>query len=168
MGGTVSNWLSRQINRINFMHKALRPRLLSMLMGRIVPFVGTAGVKIEEMTEERVVASLRNKRKVRNHIRGLHAAAMTLAAETATGFVVVMNLPEGKLPLMKSLKVDFVKRATGGMRFVAELNDDQRAQMRDEPKGAVTVKVNAKDDMGQECIRCEMIWAWVPKKRKAQ
>ncbi|MBN2498463.1 MAG: DUF4442 domain-containing protein [Deltaproteobacteria bacterium] len=134
-------------------------------MGRLVPFVGTAGVRIEQMDSERVVASLKNRRRVRNHIRSLHAAAMALAAETASGFLVAMNLPEDKLPLMKSLRVDFTRRAAGGLRVSASLSPEQRERMQSEERGEVDVLVEAIDDLKQSPIRCQMIWAWVPKKK---
>ena len=78
----------------------------SVALGRVVPLVGTAGLRYEEITPERVVVRIRNQRKVQNHIKGVHAAAMALLAETATGFCVGMNLPDDKLPLIKSLLVN--------------------------------------------------------------
>jgi acyl-coenzyme A thioesterase PaaI-like protein len=135
------------------------------VLGRIVPFVGTAGVVIEEMTEQRVVTRLRNRRRIQNHIKTLHAAAVTLAAETASGFIVGMNLPDDKLPLMKTLRVDFKKRNKGGIKIVATLSDDQKRQMREEPKGEVSVAVVAEDSAGVRTVECEMVWAWIPKKR---
>jgi len=105
---------------------------------------------------------------VQNHIHGVHAAAMALLAETATGFCVGMNLPDDKLPLIKSLKVSYLKRAVGGMRAVAELRPEQVQQILTQDKGEVTVPVRISDESGQEPIQAEMVWAWVPKQRKGQ
>ena len=44
------------------------------------------------------MASIAHRRKVQNHIGGVHATATALLAETATGMVVGMNLPDEKLP----------------------------------------------------------------------
>jgi acyl-coenzyme A thioesterase PaaI-like protein len=134
-------------------------------MGRFVPYVGTSHLRIEHMAPDRVVVSVPNHKDVRNHIRGVHAAAMTLAAETASGFVVGMNVPDDRLPLMKSLSVSFRKRLKGALRVEATLTDAQRKQILVEEKGEVSVTVVATDDAGQHPIECEMIWAWVPKKR---
>jgi len=89
---------------------------------------------------------------------------MALLAETATGFVVGMNLPDDKLPLIKSLKVDYQKRTKGDMRAVATLSNEQIQLIRTTPKGEVLVPVVVTDESGQEPIQCEMLWAWVPKK----
>jgi len=158
------NKMSRTVSKLNILPGPLRRQALSAVLGRIVPFVGTAGVKIEQMTGHRVVVSLRNRRRVQNHIRTLHATAAALLAETASGFAVGMNLPDDKLPLMKSLKVDFKKRNKGGLRVTASLSDEQKERMITEPKGEVSVAVEAVDDAGQRTIECEMIWAWIPRK----
>lgn len=161
-----SNRMSRMVARINRLPGPLRPAALSAVFGRMVPFVGTAGLRIERMDPERVVVRLRNRRRVQNHIRTLHAAAVTLLAETASGFVFGQNLPDDKLPLMKSLQVDFLKRNRGGLRVTASLGELQRRQLRDEPKGSVAVPVEAVDDAGQATVACSMVWAWVPKRHQ--
>ena len=159
------NKMAKMVSKFDLLPAALRRQALSAVLGRIVPFVGTAGVVIEEMTEQRVVTRLRNRRRIQNHIKTLHAAAVTLAAETASGFIVGMNLPDDKLPLMKTLHVDFKKRNKGGIRIVATLTDEQKQKMRDEPKGEVAVHVEAEDAAGVRTVQCEMVWAWIPKKR---
>ncbi|MFX6755288.1 DUF4442 domain-containing protein, partial [Acinetobacter baumannii] len=79
----------------------MRIRAVSLIFGNVVPFVGTSGLRYEELTYNRVVVSVRNRRKVQNHIKSVHAAAMALLAETASGFVVGMNLPDDRIPLIK-------------------------------------------------------------------
>ena len=159
------NQLSRNIARFQRLPAGLRPWLTSFMLGNVVPMVGSAGLRFEEISNERVVVTIRNRRKVQNHIKGLHAAAMALLAETATGFCVGMNVPDDKLPLIKTMKVDYLKRAQGDMKAVAQLRPDQIQQIRTQDKGEVTVPVSITDESGAEPIQCEMVWAWVPKKR---
>lgn len=159
------NQMSRIADKASRLPVSMRSFVLSRLFGRIVPFLSTAGVRFEEVGQQRLVVSLRNQRKVQNHIKGLHAAAMALLAETATGFVMGMNVPDDKLMLLKSMKVDYLKRAQGDMRAVATLTPEQIQRMFDEDKGDVLVDVTVTDESGEAPIRCEMVWAWVPKKR---
>lgn len=161
---SFNNNLNRVVSKFAFLPDTLRSTVISGIFGRVVPLVGTAGLRYEELTPERVVVSIRNRRSVQNHIRGVHAAAMALLAETATGFAVGMNLPDDKLPLIKTLKVDYTRRSQGDMRAVATLSKEQVQLIRSTPKGEVTVPVMVTDESGEEPIRCEMIWAWVPKK----
>jgi acyl-coenzyme A thioesterase PaaI-like protein len=161
----MANQISRMVGKLDKLPPKLRQRAQTLMLGNFVPFLGTAGIKFEEITEARVVVSIKNRRRVQNHIKGVHAAAMALLAETATGFAVGINLPDDKLPLIKTLKVDYKKRSTGDMRAVAALRPEQIAAMRSEEKGNVTVPVEISDESGDAPVVCEMVWAWVPKKK---
>jgi acyl-coenzyme A thioesterase PaaI-like protein len=158
------NRLARTIGRIERLAGPFRQQAVSLALGRTVKFVGTAGLKIEELTAERAVVSVENKKRVQNHIGGVHAMAMGLLAETATGFVVGMNVPDSAVPVIKSSRIEYLKRATGGLRAEAMLDDEQRRTIAERPKGEVLVPCRITDESGIEPIRCEMIWAWVPKK----
>ena len=105
----------------------------------------------------------KNRRKAQNHIGSVHAAAMALLAESCTGFIVGINLPGDKLPLIKRMDLRYVKRATGDMIAVASLTDEQIALMQTAEKGEVNVKVTVTDETGIEPLVCEMIWAWITK-----
>lgn len=159
------NQLSRTVASFQRLPGGLSTWVTSLALGRVVPLVGTAGLRYDEITRERVVVSIRNRRKVQNHIKGVHAAAMALLAETATGFCVGMNVPDDKLPLIKTMKIDYVRRSVGNMRAVAQLRPEQIQQIVSQEKGEVTVPVTITDESGQEPIQAEMIWAWVPKKK---
>jgi len=156
------NRLEKTVNRLSKYPKSV----LSFAIGRVVPFVGTSGLCFEEMTKNRVIVTVKNRRKVRNHIQQIHAAAMVLLAETATGMVVGMNIPDDKIPLIKSLKTDFVRRSKGAMRAEAWLTEDQIQQILTTDKGEVLVPVKITDESGESPIESEMLWAWIPKKRK--
>lgn len=158
------NRLARMVAKFDRLPTALRRRALSLVVGRIVPYVGTSGLRIEEMTEDRVVVSIKNVRRVQNHIKGVHASAMVLIAETASGMLTGMNVPDDKLPLMKSLSAAFTKRSRGAMRAEATLTPGQRTRIVTEERGEVNVATRVTDETGGEPVRCEMIWAWVPKK----
>ncbi|HNJ85118.1 MAG TPA: DUF4442 domain-containing protein [Agitococcus sp.] len=156
--------IKRVVESSKWLPANIRATVISKIFGKVVPYVGTSGLLYEELTPERVVVSIKNQRKVQNHINNVHAAAMALLAETATGFVVGMNLPDDKLPLIKSLKVNYYKRTQGDMRAVATLTPEDIARIEREPKGEVLVPVIVTDESGGEPIKCEMLWAWVSKR----
>ncbi|MDE2593760.1 MAG: DUF4442 domain-containing protein [Burkholderiales bacterium] len=160
-----SNRLSKTVAQFDGLPAGLRSSAISFVLGNVVPYIGTSKLKFEELTPERVVVSIKNRRKVQNHIHNVHAAAMALLAETATGFCVSMNLSDDKLPLIKTLKVDYLKRTQGDMRAVAQLRPDQIQLIRSQDKGELTVPVTITDETGNEPITAEMVWAWVPKKK---
>ena len=156
--------IKRVVESSKWLPANIRATVISKIFGKVVPYVGTSGLLYEELTPERVVVSIKNQRKVQNHINNVHAAAMALLAETATGFIVGMNLPDDKLPLIKTLKVSYYKRTQGDMRAVATLTPEDIARIEREPKGEVLVPVIVTDESGGEPIKCEMLWAWVSKR----
>ena len=159
------NRLSRMTHAFRALPGPLRRRAHTLLMGNVVPFVGTARLEILDLTREQVVVRVPNRRRNRNHIGQVHAAAMALVAETATGFVVGLNVPDDKVPLIKSMGVRFRRRSRGALVATATLSPEQREAMVSEAKGEVAVPVTVEDESGEVPIECEMVWAWVPRKR---
>ena len=162
---TAPNALSRSLARFDRLPAGLARRARTLILGKIVRFVGTAKLDILELTPERAVVVVKNRKRVRNHIGSVHAAAIALLAETATGFVVGMSVPDDRAPVIKSLKVEFKKRAKGDLRAEATLTPEQVALIEGTEKGEVHVAVKVTDEAGVEPVVCEMIWAWTPKRR---
>ncbi len=158
------NRLSLAAHLIQRLPRRLQEPLLTRLFYSQVRFAGTAGVRIQKLSDSEVRMSLANHRRARNHIGGVHAAAMALLAESASGCMVGMNLPDDKLPLIKSLKIDYLRRASGGLRAIATLQPEQRQAMLEQDKGETLVHVMLLDDSGAQPVRCDMRWAWVRKR----
>ena len=156
------NRLERQLERLFEVPAFARTWFRSVVLRRAVPFTGTAGLRFIAMTQERAEISIANKHKVQNHTGGVHASAINLLLETATGMVVGMNVRDDCIPLAKELKMAFKKRATGAMRAVATLSAEQRALMQASDKGEVNVLVTVTDEVGVQPVECEFVWAWIP------
>ena len=160
----IENKMYRQVCKLQAYPAALRPALQNYVMSRFVPFLKTGGIRFEVLTREEVVVSVKNVRKVQNHIHNVHACVMATLAETATGFVVAMNTPDDKLMLLKSMHIDYVKRSQGDMRAQARLTDEQVRLLQQEERGNFVVPCTVTDQSGEPPIEVEMVWAWVPKK----
>jgi acyl-coenzyme A thioesterase PaaI-like protein len=156
------NRLERQLERLHEVPAFARPWFRGVILRRAVPFTGTAGLDFLQMSNSLVEVGIKNEKKVQNHIGGVHASAMNLLAETATGMVVGMNVRDDCIPLAKELKMAFKKRATGGLRAVATLSDEQRVAMLASDKGEVNVAVVVTDEAGIHPVECEFVWAWIP------
>ena len=160
-----SNRLSLIVNNINKLPDFIRSQSLSFAVGSQVKFAGTAKVEILEMSATCLRARIKNRKKVQNHIGSVHAAAMALLAESVTGLVVGMSVPDDRVPVIKSMKIDYVKRAKGDLEAVATLKAEEVERIVATPKGEITVPVKVTDIEGNEPIHCEMVWAWTPKRR---
>ncbi len=159
-----SNRLRRTLSRLDVVPGPLRAAARTLALGRAIRFVGTAGAKIDRLEELSVAVTIPDRVRVHNHIGGLHAAALALAAETATGLAVGMNVHDGAVPVLKSMRVDYQRRAAGGVQAVATLTRADAERMRADPRGEVTVPVVVTDESGEQPIECEMQWAWTPRR----
>ena len=162
------NRLERQLARLSEVPVFARPWFHRVVLGRAVPFTGTAQLRYEEMSTSKVQIFVANHHKVRNHIGGVHAVASTLAAETASGMVMGMNVRDDCIPVIKDMRVQFKKRGQGAMRAVATLSEEQCELIRSTTKGEVVVAVTVTDESGNQPIECEFIWAWIPSARPSK
>lgn len=157
------NRLSKLVQSTSKFPQGIRTVLWSKAFGRIVPMVGTAKIRYEAVTASSVTVRLANHKAVQNHIGQVHACAMALIAETATGFVTAMNVPDSSIVLIKSFKLDFKRPTKGAMTAIATLTAEQQHLMQSTDKGETVVAVSVTDESGEEPIQCEMLWAWLSK-----
>jgi len=138
-------------------------RVLTWVFRYKVKLAGTSKISIVETDIKSVRFIVKNRQKVRNHIGQVHAATMALLAESATGFVVGLNLPGDKLPLIKKMNLQYVARSVGAITAVAYLSDEQINIMNTLEEGSLIVPVKITDEDNKEPMIGEMHWAWVKK-----
>ncbi len=158
-----SNRLAKLVKASSRLPHGMRSTLLSKTFGRVVPMVGTARIRYELVRHDQVIVSMANHKAMQNHIGQLHACAMALLAETATGFVTAMNVPDSAIVLIKSIQIDYKRPTQGAMRAIATLTAEQQQLMQTSAKGETLVQVSVSDESGAEPIQCEMLWAWIAK-----
>jgi len=144
----------------------LRRPLVTEAVGEVIPFVDTAGCFIEAYTPRRVAVRLDNEQRLRNHLGGLHAAALALLAETASGLAVALNVPDGSSPLLRAMNIAFEEFARDAVRAEATLSDDETAQIRSRPIGQIAVDVQLSEPGAETTLVSGMLkWAWMPEER---
>ena len=162
---TVINPLRKFVDKVNQYPAWASTKLFTWVFRYKVKLAGTTGIEVLHTDGKTATYRQKNRRKAQNHIGSVHAAAMALLAESCSGFIVGINLPGDKLPLIKRMDLNYVRRATGDMMAVASLTDEQITLMQNTDKGEVNVKVKVTDATGIEPLECVMIWAWVPKRK---
>lgn len=163
----ISNQFTKLLSVTKYLPASARSSILSKAFGKVVPYVGTTGVYYETVEPNQVIVSLNNTKTVQNHIGSIHAVAITLLAETATGFILGLNLPSDRILLIKSYSVNFYRPIKKGqIAAVASLSDEQRLDILNTPKGEMVIPCVIHDresDSDRDPIVVEMTWAWIPK-----
>jgi Domain of unknown function (DUF4442) len=151
-----------------YLPKSLYSLGYTLLFNTMVKYAGTTGLKVLSMNAKECTVYLQNRRKVQNHIGTLHACSMAVAAESASGIIMGMNVRDTHIPLLKSMKIDYVKRCMGNIHVKAWIDEKDYERIQNEDRGDVRVNVHVVDDynnLNSTPIETEMIWAWTPKKR---
>lgn len=161
----ANNQLNKFASKVLTYPSWLSMRILTWVFRYKVKLVGTTKIQILDTDLKSATFYVKNRTKVRNHIGQVHAATMALLAESATGFVVGLNLPDNKLPLIKTMNLNYVRRSLGDMKAVALVTEEQVSQMQSEDKGDIMVQVTVTDESGEQPIICEMNWAWITKNK---
>ena len=158
----MANNFSRFVDKVHQAPLFLQSFLLTRMFFSKVNYAKTTGIKITKVSNQEVIVTLANKKKVQNHIGGIHAVAAALIAESATGIVFGLNVPDKCIPLLKSMTMRYQRRMQGALTAKATMTD---SQINSDEKGDMLIPVLINDESEQPPIECEMVWAWVSKKR---
>jgi acyl-coenzyme A thioesterase PaaI-like protein len=133
-------------------------RLFGWLIGWAIPYSGTIGARIRLLEPGHCILLLRDRRPVRNHLRSIHAVAITNAGELASGLAMTTGLSPGTRAIVITLATEYAKKARGTIVVECRVVDPPR------PAAPMDVEVHSTltDAAGDLVARVTATWRVAP------
>lgn len=151
-GGPIAQWWKRLGGT------AYGRVLFSILIGRTAPYTSTIGARVQELQPGYARWTLRDRKRIRNHLHSIHAVALVNFAEVTSGTAMLFSLPPTVRGIVTNLSITYLKKARGTM--TAECRCDVPAVTQET---SFDVHSEIRDAAGDVVARATVTWRLAPK-----
>lgn len=132
--------------------------IFSRIFGWLVPYSGTVTPRIEALEPGYCRASLRDRRRVRNHLNSVHAVALVNLGELTSGLAMTMALDPAVRGIVTAIGAEFTHKARGPLVAEARVTPPPVTEVVD-----TRVETAITDSSGREVCRVHTIWRLAPR-----
>jgi acyl-coenzyme A thioesterase PaaI-like protein len=94
--------------------------IFSKAIGAAAPYTGSIGARVDVLRPGYAEIWLNDKPSIRNHLSSIHAAALANLAELTASAALAYTLPDDARFIPAGLSIDYLKKARGTIRGLAE------------------------------------------------
>jgi len=88
-------------------------KLFSRFIGWTAPYTGSIGAEVLELRPGLARVRIQDRRRVRNHLKSIHAMALSNLAELAGSLSLMASLPDYGNMIPIGISIEWVKKARG-------------------------------------------------------
>jgi acyl-coenzyme A thioesterase PaaI-like protein len=129
-------------------------RIFSLALGWMTPYSGSIRSRVEELKPGYARVSMRDRRRVRNHLHSIHAIALINLGEIATGLAVLSSITENMRGIVVDIHAEYLKKARGQLVASAEFELPETLQ-NDTP---CEVEALLRNQAGETVTRVTATW----------
>ena len=134
--------------------------LFSRAVCRRAPYFSTIRPTVAALEPGRCEVRFRNRRRVQNHIRTVHAIAMANACELAAGLASEATVPVGMRWIPRGMHIEYLRKAETDLRAVSRIDAGEWRHGFELP-----VAVDVVDEAGETVVRAR-IGMWITEKKR--
>ena len=136
--------------------------LFSRLLGRMAPYTGSIGARVDRLEPGYCRVMLKDRRAVRNHLRSIHAIALCNLGEVATGLALMNSLPDKTRGILTAICANYHHKARGTL--FAECRCDIPPDNREQ---SCEIIATICDGRGETVTTVTATWLLGPEKPRA-
>lgn len=157
MSSSIGPGLRRNWNLLST--KPMGKWLFSRMVGYMTPYSGTIGAKVEQLEPGHGVITLRDRRKVRNHLQSVHAMALINLAELVTGLTLMNSLKDNTRGILTAIQMQYHKKARGLLtaECICEIPEDNSEK-------EITISGEIKNEAGEVVASASANWLIGPER----
>lgn len=137
--------------------RPLGKQLFAQMIRLKIPYSGSIGAEVQELSDGHCLTTLRDRRAVRNHLDCIHAIALVNLGELTTGLAVFHALEGRAKGIVTGLQVEYLKKARGTLTASC----DVAVPLVQEPMN-MTVEGQIRDRTGEVVCRVWATWTLKP------